>query len=115
MQPAVSALLTAALSILGALTVAGCQTPPVRAVRRVEFVRTLFRDRDHVADFRNMRAFFPAVKVATSGRASVLAQGSRIDLPASFAFRATRIDTASFVASSDTTGLMVIKDDKIVF
>jgi len=115
MQSAVSALLTAALSILGALTVAGCETPPVRAVRRVEFVRTLFRDRDHVADFRNMRAFFPSVKVPASGSPSVLAQGSQVDLPASFDFRGNRIDTASFVAGSDTTGLMVIKDDKIVF
>src|SRR5580698_7962044 len=115
MQSAVSALLTATLSILGALTVAGCETPPVRAVRRVEFVRTLFRDRDHVADFRNMRAFFPSVKVPASGSPSVLAQGAQIDLPASFDFRGNRIDTASFVAGSDTTGLMVIKDDKIVF
>jgi len=93
----------------------GCQSPPVRAVRRVEFVRTLFSDRDHVADFRNMKAFFPAIKVRASGSPSVLAGGSPADLPASFDFRGTRIDTASFLDVSDTTGLIVIKDDKIVF
>src|SRR5882757_9171071 len=105
----------AALSILGALTVVGCESAPVRAVRRVEFVRTLFRDRDHVVDFRNMRAFFPTVRVQASGSPSALAQGAQVDLPVSFDFRGNRIDTASFLEQSDTTGLIVIKDDKIVF
>lgn len=111
----VGSLGAAALSILGALTVAGCESPPVRAVRRVEFVRSLFRDRDHVADFRHMKAFFPAARVPTSRVASALAQGPQVDLPASFDFRAQRIDTASFLARTDTTGLIIIKDDKIVF
>ena len=103
-----------ALSILGALIVVGCQTPPVRAVRRVEFARTLFRDRDHVADFRNMKAFFPTVRVPKAGSPSALTQGSPVDLPGSFDFRGTRIDTTSFLASTDTTGLIIVKDDKIV-
>ena len=103
------------LSILGALTVAGCESAPVRAVRRVEFVRTLFQDRDHVADFHNMRAFFPTVRVRASGSPSALAQGSQVDLPVSFDFRGTRIDTASFLTLTDTTGLIIIKDDKIIF
>lgn len=105
----------AVLSILGALTVVGCESAPVRAVRRVEFVRTLFQDRDHVADFRNMRAFFPTVMVRASGSPSALAQGAQVDLPVSFDFRGNGIDTASFLEQSDTTGLIVIKDDKIVF
>ena len=108
-------IFAAALSILGAFTVVGCESAPVRAVRRVEFVRTLFRDRDHVADFRNMKGFFPSVRVPTSGSPSVLAQGPQVDLPASFDFRRTRIDTASFLDLTDTTGLIVIKDDRIVF
>ena len=113
--PSFSGLFAVALSTLGALTIAGCQSPPVRAVRRVEFVRTLFRDRDHVADFRNMKAFFPTVRVPAAGSPSALTQGSPVDLPESFDFRGVRIDTTSFLASTDTTGLIVIKDDKIVF
>jgi len=108
-------LCAAVLSILGAVTVVGCQTPPVRAVRRVEFVRTLFQDRDHVADFRNMKAFFPTVTVRAPGSPSALAEGAQVDLPVSFDFRGTRVDTASFLALTDTTGLIIIKDDKIVF
>jgi CubicO group peptidase (beta-lactamase class C family) len=108
-------LFAATLALLGALTLAGCATPPVRAVRRVEFIRTLFRNRDHVADFRNMKAFFPSVRVPTAGSPSALTQGSPVDLPASFDFRGARIDTTSFLALTDTTGLIVIKDDKIVF
>jgi CubicO group peptidase (beta-lactamase class C family) len=107
-----SVLSAAAVAIL-ALTAVGCA--PVRAVRRVEFTRTLFSDRDHVADFRTMRAFFPAARVAASGKPSVLAQGPQVDLPASFDFRGTPIDTASFLTLTDTTGLIVIKDDKVVF
>ncbi len=110
-----SGLLAAGLSVLGALTVVGCESTPVRAVRRVEFVRTLFRDRDHVADFRDMKAFFPTVKVPRAGSPSALAEGASVDLPASFDFRGTRIDTAAFLADTDTTGCIVIKDDKIVF
>ena len=108
-------LLAAALSVLAALSVAGCEIAPIRAVRRVEFVRTLFRDRDHVADFRNMKAFFPTVRVPKAGSPSAITQGSRVDLPTSFDFRGTRIDTAPFLTSTDTTGLIVVKDDKIVF
>jgi CubicO group peptidase (beta-lactamase class C family) len=104
-----------ALSVLAALTSTGCSTEPVRAVRRVEFVRTLFKDRDHVADFRNMKAYFPAALVRASGSPSVLEQGTSVDLPTSFDFRGTRIDTAAFLALTDTTGLIVIKNDKIVF
>jgi CubicO group peptidase (beta-lactamase class C family) len=107
--------LAAALPVLAALLVIGCQTAPVRAVRRVEFVRTLFRDRDHVADFRNMKAYFPVARVPKAARPSALTPGPEADLPASFDFRGTRIDTASFLASTDTTGLIVVKDDKIVF
>src|ERR1700726_3516155 len=94
-------LFGAALSILGALTVAGCESAPVRAVRRVEFVRTLFQDRDHGADFHNMRAFFPTAMVRTSGSPSALGQGPQVDVPVSFDFRGTRIDTASFLALTD--------------
>ncbi len=108
-------LFLVASSLLGALTEVGCESAPVRAVRRVEFVRTLFRDRDHVADFRNMRAFFPAVTVRASGRPSALAQGPQVDLPVSFDFHGSRIDTASFLALTDTTALIIVKDDKIVF
>ena len=87
-------LLLAAVSLLAALTVAGCSVGPVRAVRRVEFVSTLFQDRDHVADFRNMKAFFPAAAVRSSGSPSALAQGSPVELPSSFEFRGVPIDTA---------------------
>src|SRR5579872_5747572 len=103
----------AALSMLAALAFAGCTSEPVRAVRRVEFVRTLFKDRDHVADFRNMKAYFPTAVVQASGNPSVLERGDEVDLPASFDFRGNRIDTASFLALTDTTGLIVIKDDRI--
>src|SRR6202044_1658237 len=37
------------------------------------------------------------------------------DLPTSFYFRGTRIVTASFLELTDTTGLIVVKDDKVVF
>ena len=108
-------LFVAALSLLGALAVAGCSSGPVRAVRRIEFVRTLFTDRDHVADFRNMKAYFPTDVVRSSGSPSVLEEGRQVELPASFDFRGARMATASFLADTDTTGLIIIKDDKIVF
>ena len=114
MKPKNSARVVA-LSMLGLLMVSGCSTEPVRSVRRVEFVRTLFKDRDHVADFRNMKAYFPTTVVRASGSPSELAQGQQVDLPTSFYFRGTRIDTASFLELTDTTGLIVVKDDKVVF
>jgi hypothetical protein len=99
--------------MLAMLTLAGCT--PVRAVRRVELLSTLFDVHDHVADFRNMKAYFPISTVQASGTPSELEQGDQILLPASFDFRGTPMDTAGFLASTDTTGLIVIKNDKIVF
>ena len=105
----------AALSMLAALALTGCTSEPVRAVRRVEFVRTLFKDRDHVADFRNMKAYFPTAVVHATGNPSVLEQAGEVELPASFDFRGNRIDTNSFLTLTDTTGLIVVKNDRIVF
>jgi CubicO group peptidase (beta-lactamase class C family) len=110
-----STLLAAALSLLCTLTLVACQTPPIRAVRRIEFVRTLFSNRDHVADFRNMKSFFPAAKVPAAGTPGPLTQGPQLNLPTTFDFRGTPINTASFLTLTDTTGLIIIKDDQIVF
>jgi len=52
--------------------------------------------------------------VRASGSPSVLEQGRQVDLPASFDFRGARIDTGSFLDLTDTTGLIIIKDDRIV-
>src|SRR5262245_60166852 len=104
-------LLAAALSILCTLTLVSCQTPPIRGIRRIEFVRTLFSDRDHVSDFRNMKSFFSVAKVPASGNPSPLSEGPQIDLPTTFDFRGARLDTISFLTLTDTTGLIIIKDD----
>jgi len=105
--------LAAVFSMLAVLTLTGCA--PVRAVRRVELLSTLFEVHDHVADFRNMKAYFPIATVQASGNPSELEQGAETELPASFDFRGAKIDTAGFLAQTDTTGLLIIKNDRIVY
>jgi CubicO group peptidase (beta-lactamase class C family) len=62
-----------------------------------------------------MDAFFHAARVRASGSPSALTQGTLVDLPEEFGFRGTHVDTASFLAITDTTGLIVIKDDRVIF
>jgi CubicO group peptidase (beta-lactamase class C family) len=103
------ALVALALAaVLG--SVAGCQQ-----LQRARFANGLFSGADEVDNFRGTRALFPVHEIARPARSSALPEGVPAALPAAFDFEGGREDTARFLATTDTTGLLVLKDGRIVF
>jgi hypothetical protein len=104
-----------ALAALGA-ALAACSESPLRTLARVQFARTLFSVRDHTADFRNLRALFPVRDVpASSAPLPLPVATAAMELPPRFLFEGAPLDTAAFLDTTDTTGLLVVKDGEVVY
>lgn len=85
-----------------------------REVKRAQFVASMFSGVDQVENFRNMNAVFPARSVARAGDVYHIPEGAKAELPASYTYEGKARDTAKFLADTDTTGLIVVKDGKVV-
>src|SRR5690348_16238137 len=86
-------------------------SPPPRVV----FVRSMFGGGDQVENFRNIRAIFPGRTVARSARPFTFADGAPLTLPRTFRNAGSLEDTATFLDATDTTGLLILKNDELVF
>jgi hypothetical protein len=75
----------------------------------------LFRGGAQVENFRRMSSIYPVRVVRRSASPSALPEGSRIELPKTFEFQGAKLDTAQFLADMETTGLIVIRDGRVVF
>lgn len=98
-----------ALVVLVALGVANRAT-----LRRIWFVATLFSERDHVEDFRSLDTVFPVRQIRRAGPVFTFERNPG-SLPETFASDGKTRSVAEFIEDTDTTGLLVIKDDRIVF
>lgn len=85
-----------------------------REVKRAQFVASMFSGVDQVENFRNMDALFPTRGVKRSGEVYRIPVGEAAALPASYTYEGKVHDAAKFLADTDTTGLLVIKDGKVV-
>ncbi|MDR3500615.1 MAG: serine hydrolase [Parvibaculum sp.] len=83
-------------------------------IERARFVASMFSGADEVENFRNMDAIFPSRKIARAGAVYDIPQGAPLDLPATYSYEGKTLDTAKFLAATDTTGLLIVKDGKIV-
>jgi hypothetical protein len=68
-----------------------------------------------VENFRQMSTIYPAREIRRGASPSPLAQGARIELPTLFGFEGRSLDTAEFLAEMETTGLIVVRDGRVVF
>jgi CubicO group peptidase (beta-lactamase class C family) len=75
----------------------------------------LFGGRSQVENFREMSTIYPVRVIRRSSRPVPLRSGPSIELPSRFAFEGREMDTAEFLADMETTGLVVLKDDRLVF
>jgi hypothetical protein len=100
----------AILLVLG-LAAASFQTK----LQRVWFAAHLFSDRDHVADFHDMTRLFPAKLISKSDNPYTFPQGRPISLPLHYRYKDQIKDSASFLQDVDTTGLMVLHRDGVVY
>jgi len=75
----------------------------------------LFTGAPQVENFRSMASIYPVRVIRRSPRPSILAPGKPMALPVSFRVPDREIDTRHFLAEVETTGLLVLKDDRLVF
>ncbi|HEX3407129.1 MAG TPA: serine hydrolase [Caulobacteraceae bacterium] len=75
----------------------------------------LFGGGSQVENFREMSTIYPVRVIRRSSRPVPLRPGPSIELPSRFAFEGREIDTAEFLADMEATGLLVLKDDRLVF
>ena len=84
-------------------------------LRRLYFANRLFSGADQVDNFRNMRALFPVRDIKAPPQSLALDSGPPMELPKDFKFDGKTEATESFLSSTDTTGLLVMKDGKVVY
>jgi CubicO group peptidase (beta-lactamase class C family) len=76
-----------------------------RELDRLRFATSMFSGAEQVATRR----------IAAPPAASLLPDGERVSLPISFEFEGGQADLADFLDQTDTTGLLVLADGKVVF
>jgi CubicO group peptidase (beta-lactamase class C family) len=84
-------------------------------IRRLLAVVKLFEPDTIVENFRSMDRMFDTVPVSRGEDVWHLPEGSRISLPARFAFGGSILQTATFLDYTNTTGLIVLYDGHVVF
>jgi CubicO group peptidase (beta-lactamase class C family) len=75
----------------------------------------LFRGAPQVQNFREMATIYPVRVIRRSSQPAPFDAGQPIALPSGFEFHGQRLDTAQFLDEMETTGLLVLKDGRIVF
>jgi CubicO group peptidase (beta-lactamase class C family) len=75
----------------------------------------LFRGGSQVENFREMSTIHPVRVVRRAAKAAPFAAGAPIELPDNFEFEGQRLETAKFLSEIETTGLLVLKDGRVVF
>jgi len=84
-------------------------------VTRLSAVMNLFEPDTIVENFRTMDRLFEYQVVHKGDEVWELPAGTPISLPKTFAFGDKEMDTAAFLDYTNTTGLIVLHDGKVVF
>jgi CubicO group peptidase (beta-lactamase class C family) len=75
----------------------------------------LFTGAAQIENFRSMSSIYPVRVIRRSNRPAPLVPGKPMALPPSFRVQERDVETARFLAAVETTGLLVLKDDRVVF
>ncbi len=84
-------------------------------ISRIIFVNGLFSGADQTENFRKSSSNFPGRIIHKAAQPYTFAHGSPLSLPECFINRGKSENTADFLATTDTTGLLILKDDAVVF
>jgi CubicO group peptidase (beta-lactamase class C family) len=84
-------------------------------IARLRFGMAMFSGAEMVEPFRSMAEIFPFTLIEKSGEPDPLRIGEPIDLPRTYVYRGQEKDLDAFLQETDTTGLLVVKDDRVVF
>ena len=86
-----------------------------KEIARLRFATAMFSGAEMVGPFRSMEEIFPITRIERSGKPVPLRIGQPITLPRTYAYRTQMKDLEAFLQETDTTGLLVVKDDRVVF
>ena len=75
----------------------------------------LFQGGSQVENFREMATICPVRVVRRASKAAPFEAGEPLEIPAAFEFDGRSLDTAQFLSEMETTGLLVLRDGRIVF
>jgi hypothetical protein len=75
----------------------------------------LFRGAEQIDNFRRMATIYPARVIRRAPAPSPLPSGPGLALPTSFGFLGRDLETAAFLAEMETTGLLIVRDGRVVF
>ena len=75
----------------------------------------IFTGAAQVENFRSMASIYPVRVIRRAAKPAPLAAGKATALPASFEAQGRTLDTQAFLAQVETTGLLVLKDDRLVY
>jgi CubicO group peptidase (beta-lactamase class C family) len=103
-------LRTGLILAAGLCCLTACQT-----FQRAYFANGLFSGTDEVDNFRSLGTLFPVHGIARPAHPDPLPAGAPLELPAGFTFNDLAESTEDFLSSTDTTGLLVLQDGRIVY
>ena len=103
--------ITIAFIIIGFFSVSGGSR---YKIKRLLKTITLFNEKDIVENFRNMSSFINYREIH-KGDATFEFKTAPQALPETFAYKGQRLNVQELLARTDTTGFIVIKNDKIIF
>ena len=86
-----------------------------RNINRIIFAQSMFSGGDQLGHFRRMSSIFAGHVVHRSVKPYEFMRGTPISLPKSFLSAGNTEDTGRFLAATDTTGLLILKDDRVIF
>ncbi len=86
-----------------------------KQIARLRFGTAMFSGAEMVEPFRSMEEIFPVTRIEKSGEPVPLQIGEPITLPRTYVYREQEKDLEAFLQETDTTGLLVVKDDRVVF
>ena len=86
-----------------------------KAADRAGFVRSLFQGGEQFENFNRIDQLFRTDTIPASTRPDPLAAGPAREIPTAFEFQGQQRSTEAFLADTDTSALLVLKDGKVVF
>lgn len=106
------AILILSITTLMIITVLGAYHTEIR---RLYHVLSLFDEDRIVENFRTMGEHFPRTELRASQHSYMYERGKTKILPEIFPYQGAEVSTNFFLAGSKTTGLLIIKDDSVVY
>jgi len=104
---------TAVLALILILSVAAVLER--QKIERFMLVQSMFSGADQVEHFRTMAHAFPVHVIPASSHPTVFESGNPLPLPESFVFNGHTRNTTEFLKETDTTGLLILRDSRVVY